>query len=119
MRDQSNRARGQWGENRAAHHLRRAGYIIIERNWRSTDRHVRGEIDIIARDGVVVVFCEVKARRSADYGGAACAVDGGKQDQIRRLADSWMRSADVSFDGIRFDVVAIDGVRLTHYEAAF
>ncbi len=119
MRDQSKRARGQWGEDRAATHLRRVGYVIIDRNWRSTERHVRGEVDIIARDGEVVVFCEVKARRSSEFGGAACAVDHSKQEQIRRLAESWMRSADRRFDGVRFDVVAIDGVRLTHYEAAF
>ncbi len=119
MRDQSKRARGRWGEDRAVTHLRRVGYVIIDRNWRSTERHVRGEIDIIARDGQVVVFCEVKARRSAGFGGAASAVDRTKQEQIRRLADSWLRTAERPFDGVRFDVVAIDGVRLTHYEAAF
>lgn len=119
MRDQSKRARGQWGEDRAATHLRRIGYVIVDRNWRSLERHVRGEVDIIARDGDVVVFCEVKARRSAGFGGAVSAVDRTKQDQIRRLAESWLRTVDRPFDGIRFDVVAIDGVSLTHYEAAF
>ena len=119
MRDQSKRARGQWGEDRAAAHLRRADHSIIDRNWRSPERHVRGEIDIVAHCDGVIVFCEVKARRSAGYGGAACAVDDRKQAQIRLLAESWLRTNDLPFDGVRFDVIAIDGVRLVHHPSAF
>ena len=119
MPDQSKRARGRWGEDRAAAHLRRAGYVIVHRNWRSSERDVRGEIDIVARDGRVLVLCEVKARRTSGFGGAAVAVDCAKQEQIRRLAASWLRTVDERCDGVRFDVVAIDGVRLTHYAAAF
>ncbi len=119
MRDQSKRARGQWGEHRAASHLRRAGHLIIDRNWRSSERHVRGELDIVSRNGDVIVFCEVKARRSSAYGGAIRAVDDLKQAQIRLLAESWLRSTDVPYESVRFDVIAIDGVRLEHHESAF
>jgi putative endonuclease len=65
------------------------------------------------------VFCEVKARKSNRYGGAASAVTTAKQAQVRRLAESWLRMAGSPAVDVRFDVVAIDGVDLTHYEAAF
>ena len=65
------------------------------------------------------MFCEVKARRSSAYGGAAAAVTPAKQAQVRTLAASWLRSAGSPEIDVRFDVIAIDGVRLTHYEAAF
>ena len=66
-------------------------------------------------------MCEVKARRSADHGGAAAAVTPAKQAQVRRLAESWLRQAEHDGPGIemRFDVIAIEGVRLTHDPEAF
>jgi putative endonuclease len=122
--DQSKRARGRWGEDRACAHLSRLGYFVVARNWRSPEPHVRGELDVIAVRGDLLVFCEVKARRGAGFGGAAAAVDDAKRAQVRMLAESWIRRAgldfdDVRFDDVRFDVIAIDGVRLTHHEAAF
>jgi putative endonuclease len=117
--DQSRRARGRWGEDRACAHLSRMGFFIVARNWRSPERHVRGELDVIAARDLLLVFCEVKARRSSGFGGAAAAVDGVKQAQVRMLAESWVRQADIEFEQVRFDVIAIDGVRLTHLEAAF
>lgn len=119
MEDRSKRARGRWGEDLAVRHLRRAGYRIIERNWRSPERHVRGEIDVIAAVDGGIVVCEVKARRRAGFGGAAAAVDAAKQWQIRQLAESWLRTTRVEPDFVRFDVIAIDGVRLTHLDGAF
>ena len=47
MGDQSKRARGRWGEDRACLLLRRAGYQVLDRNWRSPERHLRGELDIV------------------------------------------------------------------------
>ena len=93
--------------------------MIVDRNWRSPERHVRGELDIVAADGDLVVFCEVKARRRTGFGGAAAAVDARKQRQIRALAESWMRIHGDGYERVRFDVVAIDGVRLEHLESAF
>jgi len=119
MHDRSNMARGRWGEQRAGNHLQQSGLTVVDRNWRSPEPHVRGELDIVAADGDLVVFCEVKARRRAGFGGAASAVDRRKQEQIRRLADSWMRLHGDGYERIRFDVVAIDGVRLTHLDSAF
>lgn len=114
-RDRSNTARGRWGEDRAAAWYRRHGYRIIARNWRIA----AGEIDlIVGRDGLVV-FCEVKARRSAGYGGAVAAVDWRKQRQLRRLAALWLTSQCPQRVDVRFDVVAITGTRLDVIENAF
>ena len=89
--DLSKRARGQWGEDRACTHYRRLGYAIVERNWRCE----QGEIDVVARLGDTVVFCEVKTRRSPGFGGAAAAVDHRKQHRIRRLAAAWLADRQV------------------------
>jgi putative endonuclease len=119
MNDLSRRARGRWGEDRAVSHLRRLGYRVVGRNWRSPEPEVRGELDVIAvRDGVVV-FCEVKTRRGAGFGGAAAAVDEAKQARIRALAESWLRFAAGHAVEVRFDVIAIEGVNLQHHEGAF
>ncbi len=119
MHDHSNVARGRWGEALACRHLQRSGHRIVDRNWRSPERDVRGELDVVSFDGDVVVFSEVKARRRVGFGGAAAAVDDRKQQQIRSLAESWLRLHGELIDRVRFDVIAIDGVHLTHLEAAF
>ena len=74
---------------------------------------------MVARRDDLIVFCEVKARRSGDFGGAAAAVTPAKQAQVRTLAESWLRAAGSPAVEVRFDVIAIDGVQLTHYEGAF
>jgi putative endonuclease len=65
------------------------------------------------------VFCEVKARTSARWGGAAAAVTRAKQAQVRTLATSWLIAAGSPAVDVRFDVIAIDGLTLAHHEAAF
>jgi putative endonuclease len=117
--DRSRRARGAWGEARAVAHLQRLGHRVLDRNWRPAERQLRGELDIVATDGDVLVVCEVKARRSAGHGGAAAAVDERKQERIRHLAACWIADHDWSGDGVRFDVITIEGVRLTHFRQAF
>ena len=119
MHDRSKVARGNWGESLARRHLEHAGHHIVDRNWRSPEPHVRGELDVVSVDGEVVVFTEVKARRRSGFGGAAAAVDDRKQQQIRSLAESWLRLHGEQVERVRFDVVAIDGVQLTHLESAF
>lgn len=113
--DQSNRARGRWGEDRAAVHYRRLGHEVVDRNWRSST----GELDLILVDGSTYVFSEVKARRTAAYGPAAAAVSVAKQRRIRQLAVEWLRAHDVHADSIRFDVVAITGSELELITDAF
>lgn len=123
MPDLSNRSRGRWGESVASRHFTTLGFVVVDAGWRPPDRELQGDLDLVARLDDLVVFCEVKARRDARrFGGAVAAVTPAKQGQVRTLAASWLRH-HVEPGGpdlrVRFDVIAIDGVRLTHYEAAF
>jgi len=113
--DHSNRARGRWGEDLAAAYYRRLGYAVLDRNWRSTT----GELDLVVERDGTIVFSEVKARRSDRYGPAASAVGVDKQRRIRLLAVEWLDAHRRPRDGIRFDVIAITGVRVDHIESAF
>jgi len=113
--DRSNLARGRWGENLAAAHYRRLGYAVVDRNWRSPT----GELDLVVQRDGLIVFSEVKARRTDRYGSAAAAVGPAKQRKIRLLAIEWLDAHGCKRDGIRFDVVAITGVRVELIEAAF
>ncbi len=69
-------------------------------------------------DGIVV-FSEVKTRRDDRYGPAAAAVGPAKQRRIRQLAIEWLDAHQIARTGIRFDVVAITGVRVEVIESAF
>jgi putative endonuclease len=113
--DRSTQALGRWGEDLAAAHYRRRRFEILDRNWRCP----HGELDLVVRSGRLVVFCEVKTRRSAAFGGAAIAVDHRKQVRVRRLAAAWLAAHDVRGVDVRFDVAAIDGVTLSVFEGAF
>jgi putative endonuclease len=104
---------GRYGEEAAAAHLRRKGLRILARNVRTAF----GEIDLVALDGVVVVFVEVKARRSAS---GLEAVDIRKQRRLARLALAFLSRAGWTDRAARFDVVAVasDGA-CTHVVNAF
>lgn len=123
MPDHSNQARGRWGETLAARHYARLGFTVVAARWRPPDPDLRGDLDLVLRRDDLLVFCEVKARRDAErFGGAVAAVTPAKQAQVRRLAERWIHHHGGSvpgFEGVRFDVVAIDGRHLTHYESAF
>ncbi|HAD81066.1 MAG: YraN family protein [Candidatus Edwardsbacteria bacterium RIFOXYD12_FULL_50_11] len=96
---------GKWGEELAVSFLSEKGYIIDERNWHSGRD---GEIDIIARDGPIIVFIEVKTRFSEKYGQPVQAVGISKQRQIGRLAKKYLYLKDLYGKAdCRFDVVAI------------
>jgi putative endonuclease len=82
---------GQVGEEMAADYLRRAGYEILARNWRSPDMMVPGELDIVARSTDVLVVCEVKTRTTPLYGSPADAVTPEKAARLRALAAVWLR----------------------------
>jgi putative endonuclease len=107
------------GENLACDELRRRGYAILDRRYRTRC----GEIDIIAREGKTIVFVEVKARLTDDFGGAAAAVTGWKQRRIAAMAVDYVARRRLQGCPCRFDVVAIDydsaGPRVTVYPNAF
>jgi len=94
---------GQEGETSAVAALRRRGYDVIERNFRTPV----GEIDVIAREGGVLCFVEVKWRRTADRGHPAEAVTPEKQRRLARAAQWYLSRRDGPPPICRFDVVAI------------
>ena len=96
-------ALGTYGERIAADHLVAAGMTIIDRNWRCPE----GEIDIVARDGDVLVICEVKTRRGPAFGGPLESITAEKAARLQRLADCWMRERQVRPAAVRIDVVAV------------
>ena len=94
---------GAWGEDRAADYLCQQGMKIIERNFRTPV----GEIDIIARHKSVLLFVEVKTRRSNAFGTPQEAVGPRKQRQIIRTAQWYLQNNKNTKLQPRFDVVAI------------
>lgn len=105
---------GQKAESLAAAFLQAKGFTIIEKNFRAKV----GEIDIVAKEGDEMVFVEVRARASRDFGGAAASVGGAKRRKLIKAASLWLQARN--WDGAcRFDVVAVDGGRLEHLPAAF
>lgn len=94
---------GRHGEDIAARHLHTAGLTILDRNWRCE----LGEIDIVARDGDVVVVCEVKTRSGASHGAPLEAVTWHKRARLRQLAARWMKAHRTRAAGLRIDVVGV------------
>ena len=99
---------GKTGESLAVEELERRGYAIVARRYRTK----YGEIDIVAEDGETLVFVEVKARASAEFGTAAEAVTRRKQRRLVRMARDYVTKARDANRPCRFDVVAIDDVDL-------
>ncbi len=113
------RKHGLWGESLAAEALRSAGMEIVATNW----HHHHAEIDIIAKDGEVLVFVEVKMRSYSDYGQPDQMVRKKKQRMIVDAAMAYMRLIQYEWE-IRFDIVSILGdpdttYHLKHFRAAF
>ncbi len=96
-------ALGRYGEDLAARHLIQCGFIVLERNWRCD----LGEIDIVARDGDVLVVCEVKTRSSHSHGSPFEAVTQRKLHRLERLGMRWMKERAVRPRSMRVDVVSV------------
>lgn len=115
-----NQAVGAYGERCAVRHLIGAGLRPVARNWRCP----AGEIDIIAWDGPVLAFCEVKTRRTDEYGSPAEAVVPAKARRLRGLAARWLADTGTTADEVRFDVVSVrltgaGAARVEHLKGAF
>jgi putative endonuclease len=95
---------GRLGEEDAYFHLRRHGYTIIARNFRSPNH--RGEIDLIGWDRDVLCIIEVKTRTKRDLKPAEAAVDRDKQRELSLVARDFLRQMPHSCHW-RFDVVAV------------
>jgi len=96
-------ARGSHAEERAAQALLRAGYRIVERNFRCR----LGELDLVARDGDTLVFVEVRSRSSASRGRGSEQVTVRKQLQVTRVAEAYLALRRPEAASCRFDVVGI------------
>jgi putative transposase len=94
---------GDHGEDLAAAALKQQGYKILERNYVTA----MGEIDLIARQGKVIVVVEVKTRRGSSFGAPQEAVNSAKQGRLRRLAEYYLKAKRLTGSPVRFDVVAI------------
>jgi putative endonuclease len=103
-------------ERRAALHYRLRGYRILATNaWAGGN-----EVDVIARRGRTVVFCEVKERRRDDFGAPEEFVHPEKQRRVRRAAAAWLAGRpDLSELDVRFDVVAVADGRLKRISGVF
>ena len=116
----ADQALGRKGEDLAHRYLRSLGFHILSRNYRVQDGG--GEIDIIAKDGKVLVFVEVKSRRSSEFGTPDRAIDTEKQRRIVRAARSYALRTGADWSQVRFDVITIvftSPASITHYQDAF
>ncbi len=93
---------GKAGESAALRFLENKGYIVLEANW----RYRRAEIDLIAKDGKVLVFVEVKTRSSEAFGKPEAFVDSRKQRFMAEAASAYMEKTGHDWE-IRFDVVSV------------
>lgn len=110
---------GAEGEELACRHLMALGFAILARNFRCRS----GEVDVIARDGTVTVFVEVKHRRGSAHGAGYESVTFGKRRRIVRAARLFASSKGLTEAPLRFDVVSIDEAdgrtRIRHDRGAF
>ena len=94
---------GRRGEELACAELEKRGYVIVDRRFRTRC----GEIDIVARDAGVLVFVEVKARSSSNFGTPLESVTRQKQQRLSRMAASYLCLKRLTNVACRFDVVSI------------
>ncbi|SRR5579871_2307062 len=113
---------GLEGEDAAFFYLRRKGYTIVARRWSSGD--VPGDVDLIAWDGPLLCFIEVKTRTAHDLTPAEAAVDRQKRAILRRLARRYVRQLSHAAPPVRFDVISVYLVpgeerEFVHFEGSF
>lgn len=97
-------ALGRKGEDLAHRYLRSCGYTVIARNYRPGED---AEIDIVARDGDVLVFVEVKSRQSAEFSSPERAIGPEKKRHILRAARTFVTRSGDSWNNVRFDTVSV------------
>jgi putative endonuclease len=102
---QARQALGRYGEDVAERYLTDEdhGMVLLDRNWRCTD----GELDLVLRDGDVLVACEVKTRTSTVAGTPHEAITDEKLARLKRLAELWAEARGVRPPETRIDLVAV------------
>jgi len=110
---------GELGERIAERWLRRQGWRVVQRRFRTGHR----DIDLVVERDDLVVFVEVKARRGAEFGDPVEAVNWNKQRQLVRSASVWIDRHGRPSESYRFDVVGVliegERVRVRHVTNAF
>jgi putative endonuclease len=100
---------GMRGEREALFHLRKRGYILVARRWKSSK--LRGDIDLIGWDGEWLCFIEVKTRTGRDpMSPAESAIDEDKQEMLRKMARAYLRTFPEKLRRsipVRFDIVSV------------
>ena len=99
----SRQALGAYGEQVALRHLLEQGMVLLDRNWRCD----AGEIDLVLREGRVLVVCEVKTRSSTRCGTPHEAITDAKLARLGVLAERWKTARGVTPDEVRLDLVAV------------
>lgn len=94
---------GGRGEDAAVRYLSGLGFEILDRNWRCAE----GELDIVAREGAVLVVCEVKTRSGVGFGSPVEAVTVAKVRRLRRLAARWLAEHRAGCPEVRLDIVGV------------
>jgi putative endonuclease len=94
---------GRRGEDLACEELKKRGYVIVDRRFRTRC----GELDIVARDHGVLVFVEVRARSSTQFGTPFESVTWQKRLRLCRMAESYLYLNRLSGEPCRFDVVSV------------
>ena len=112
-------ARGRAGEDAAIRVYEGRGLRLIARNWRCS----LGELDLVVEREGLLVFCEVKARSGAGFGGGYEAVTWSKRQKLRQLADAFLEQAGARVSAVRFDVASVwlgrGGADVEIFEDAF
>jgi putative endonuclease len=111
----SRQEEGREGEERAEKTLKKEGYTILEKNFRTRF----GEIDIIAEEKGCLVFVEVKKRNTPTFGDPFHAINRRKRQHLIKSALFYMKSHNEFDRSVRFDVVGIDGDRIKIIRNAF
>ena len=106
---------GRKGERIACRRLLREGFDVLARRWRGR----RGELDIVAFEGDLLVFLEVKTRTSAQYGEPWEFVAPRKQLILQRTAEEFIAEYDLGQYAYRFDIVSVTGSDVALYRNAF
>ena len=119
MMRKNNRSTGFQGEELACRHLVKKGYMILERNRRS--EHY--EIDIVAMDRNIIVFCEVKTSRTNRFGPSITWVTPEKTKHISRAASNYIATHNTKDFSFRFDVIGLEvkggKIEINHIKNAF
>ncbi|MFN8283924.1 MAG: YraN family protein [Chitinophagales bacterium] len=106
---------GKKGENLAKEYLLNKQYLILHENW----RYKRSEIDLIAQDGKIIVFVEVKSRKTNHFGHPEAFVTKHKIKKMQEAAAAYIEQFNWQGE-LRFDVISIENNKdITHFEDAF